>query len=342
MRTRLTGLALALLLAGTASSAGAEATPPIPITRPTAALEADLRALSRIGSGSHGSVGIAAWRLDGKGPQILVNADDLFPMASTFKVAVAAALLSKVEAGSVRLDQMIDIKLDRMVESEVLQDRFIHPGLSVSVANLLELMLTESDNTATDYITALAGGPAGVTGWIRSQGLEGIRVDSDTSQLIRRHEDAPATGTFKEAMEAALKANPDLARRDGMPYAPFDTDTRDTAQPVAMARLLERIFRGQALKPDSTATLVGIMERCRSGAKRLRGLMPADTVVAHKTGTLGGTNNDVGVITLPRGAGKVVIAVFIKASDASYAQRERAIAEIGRAVRDYFLYASVR
>ena len=214
MRTRLTGLALALLLAGTASSAGAEATPPIPITRPTAALEADLRALSRIGSGSHGSVGIAAWRLDGKGPQILVNADDLFPMASTFKVAVAAALLSKVEAGSVRLDQMIDIKLDRMVESEVLQDRFIHPGLSVSVANLLELMLTESDNTATDYITALAGGPAGVTGWIRSQGLEGIRVDSDTSQLIRRHEDAPATGTFKEAMEAALKANRPRAYED--------------------------------------------------------------------------------------------------------------------------------
>jgi len=66
--------------------------------------------------------------------------------------------------------------------------------------------------------------------------------------------------------------------------------------------------------------------------------MPADTKVAHKTGTIGGTVNDVGVITLPGDGGQVVVAVYIKASDAPYEQRERTIAEIGRSVRDYYLH----
>ena len=84
------------------------------------------------------------------------------------------------------------------------------------------------------------------------------------------------------------------------------------------------------------------MERCRTGAGRLRGLLPPDTLVAHKTGTIGGTVNDVGVMTLPQNAGQVVIAVFIKGSDASEAVREKTIAQIGRAVRDYYLFVDRR
>ena len=55
----------------------------------------------------------------------------------------------------------------------------------MSVANLLELMMTVSDNTATDVLTKLAGGPAAVTGWVRAQGVEGLRVDRDTAGIIR-------------------------------------------------------------------------------------------------------------------------------------------------------------
>jgi beta-lactamase class A len=65
--------------------------------------------------------------------------------------------------------------------------------------------------------------------------------------------------------------------------------------------------------------------------------LPAGTVVAHKTGTIGGTVNDVGVMTLPDGKRQIVIAVFIKESDKPLAERERVIAEIARSVRDYFL-----
>jgi beta-lactamase class A len=303
---------------------------------PIATLQGDVVALATTGVGAAGKVGVAAWRLDGAGPKLLVNADEAFPMASTFKVAVAGAVLQRVEEGRLGLDRMISIDLDRMVDSEILADRFIHPGLSISVYNLLELMLTQSDNTATDYMVEAAGGPAAVTAWAKAQGVVGLRVDGGTDEIIRRFFRL-GPGPFPKALAAAAASTPDLSARAERPDPSFDLDPRDTASPRAMAELLTRIFQGRALSPDKTAILIGMMTRCRTGVGRLRALMPPDTKVADKTGTIGGTVNDVGVLTLP-GGGEVVVAAFIKASDAPMAAREKAIAQIGRAVRDFYLY----
>jgi beta-lactamase class A len=70
-------------------------------------------------------------------------------------------------------------------------------------------------------------------------------------------------------------------------------------------------------------------------------MLPPGTLVRDKTGTIGGTVNDVGIITLPDGHGRIAIAVFIKKSAKSIEQRERAIAEIARSVYDYMLIESV-
>lgn len=61
--------------------------------------------------------------------------------------------------------------------------------------------------------------------------------------------------------------------------------------------------------------------------------------MAHKTGTIGKTTNDVGIVTLPRGPGHVAIAAFVKLSEKPVSDREQAIAEVARAVHDYFLFA---
>jgi len=81
------------------------------------------------------------------------------------------------------------------------------------------------------------------------------------------------------------------------------------------------------------------MEHCHTSDKRLRAWLPEKTTVADKTGTLGGSVNDVGVITLPDNKGQFVIAVFIKKSDQPFEARERVIASVGRAVYDFFLFA---
>ena len=322
-----------------AAGTGHGSAQPATVSSRAADLEADIQALSKPGVGTHGSIGVAAWRLDGKGPTALVNGQIPFPMASTFKVAVAAAVLKRVDDHELDLDRMVAIDSARMVDSEVIADRFIHPGVSLSVQNLLELMLTQSDNTATDYMVEAAGGAAAVTAWVRSQGVVDFRVDGDTAAILRRFFGLGA-GPFPDALAAQIAADPNLALKGDRPNPAFDDDPRDTSTPEAMAQLLTRIFDGRALSKESTTVITQMMSRCRTGAARLRGRMPADSTVAHKTGTIGGTVNDVGVITLPRNSGQVVVAVFIKGSDAPNDAREAAIAEVGRSVRDYYLFAT--
>lgn len=298
------------------------------------AIEAEL---ARLSAPTEGQVGIAAWRLDATDDPILVNADESFPMASTFKVAVAGAILAQVDQGQLSLVQLVSVPREMIVESRGIAQVAKHPGISLSVANLLELMLTVSDNSATDVLTRLAGGPAAVTAWVRKQGVEGLRVDRDTAGLLRDFFQLPP-GPFPDALAAAVKANPALEELGAKPNARFDEDPRDTSTPRAMAELLSRIFKGGALSAKSTALLREIMHRNTTGPRRIRGRLPEGTEVAEKTGTIGGSLNDVGVISLPDGKGRVVVAIFVKKSGKPFEVRETAIAEISRAIYDYYLF----
>src|SRR3954452_9068166 len=224
--SRVIALAGLALLAFAAPSAAA----------PPSAVNAEI---GRISQGIDGVVGVAAWRLDGRGPRVLVNADQQFPMASTFKVAVAGKILTDVDRGRLTLDQQVPVPHAMMVESEGLASAFHYGSVSVSVRDLLELMLTVSDNTAADVLTKLAGGPAPVTAWVRRQGVEGLRVDRDTSGLIRDFFHIPP-GSFPEALAAAIKADPELENKASLINPQFDADPRDTSTPRAMASLLER------------------------------------------------------------------------------------------------------
>ena len=302
---------------------------------PPAAIQSEIANISKA---IDGVVGVAAWRLDGRGEKVLANADQQYPMASTFKVPIAGTVLSQVDSGRLKLDQLVPVDPNMMVESEGLAETFRHPGVSVSVENLLELMLTVSDNTATDTLEKLVGGPAVVTQWVRSQGITGLRVDRDTAGMIRDFYGLPNGPSFPASLEAGLKANPSLEDKGDKPDSVFDNDPRDTSSPIAMGELLERIYTGKALSPSSTNLLREIQERNTTGKARIRARLPKGTIVAEKTGTIGGTVNNVGVMTLPNGAGKIIIAVFIKKSSKPVEDRELVIADIGRALYDYFLF----
>jgi beta-lactamase class A len=300
----------------------------------TSVIDTEIR---RIAASSGGEVGIVAWRLDGAGPRVFFNADQLFPMASSYKIAIAGTLLAKVDDGKLKLEEMLPVNPANYVESDVIATALIHPGVSLSVQNLLELMLTHSDNTATDMLMATVGGAEAVTAWIHGLEITGLRVDRDTAGILRDFFKLP-NGIFSEALAAARKADPKIEERGSHPNPTYDNDPRDTTTPMAMAELLTKIFSGHALSPANTKVIVAMMERCHTGDDRIRARLPGGTVVADKTGTLGGSVNDVGVITLPEGKGQVVIAVFIKKSDLPVAAREKVVADLSRALYDYFLF----
>lgn len=305
-----------------------------------AALQKLEREIERLSKVSGGVVGVTAIHLE-TGRRVSMNRSERFPMASTFKIPIAVQLLTRVDKGELKLDQMIELKQsDLHPGSGTLTDLFNKGGLALSVRNLMELMLLISDNSATDVLLRTAGGAEAVTARMRALGIEGINVNRSTAQLIADWvgipnlppEDQWTPALFQLAF-AAVKPDEQKAAAKK-----FDSDARDTSTPDGMAALLERIFRKDVLKLQTSDLLLDIMNRCRTGEARLRGLLPQGTEIAHKTGTIGASTNDVGIITLPDNAGHVAIAVFVKSSEKDVTARERAIAEIARSVHDFFLF----
>jgi beta-lactamase class A len=244
-----------------------------------------------------------------------------------------------VDRGEVRLDQMVTLESrDLHPGSGTLSTLFSKPGVALSVRNLLELMLLISDNSATDIVLRLAGGPEAVTAKMRELGVTGIRVDRSTANLIADWRGAklpPESDWSLLAFGIALASV--TPEQQSAANIRFDEDPRDTAQPRAMTDLLVQIYNKKLHKPETADLLLDIMRRCQTGEARIRGILPPDTTLAHKTGSIGGSINDVGIMTLPDGAGHVALSLFVKRGS-NTEKSERAIAQIARSIYDYFLF----
>jgi beta-lactamase class A len=297
--------------------------------------------IKRLSAMSGGTVGVGLIHLE-SGRELFVNRDVRFPMASTFKVPVAVQFLRKVERGTASLDSMVTLTpRDLHPGSGTLTALFDDPGVSLSYRNLIELMLLISDNSATDLVLKAAGGGSAVNARLAELGVSGISVDRPTIQLIADavgvRDLGPESEWSREAFAAKSRAVTAADRTAAA--AAFYRDPRDTATPEGMSRLLQKIWKREALSEANSALLLDIMLRCQTGAARIKGLLPPGTPVMHKTGSLGiGVTDDVGIITLPDGAGHLVISVFVKEATASVELQERTIAQIARAAYDYFLY----
>ena len=298
------------------------------------------REVARLAERSGGLVGVAAVHLE-TNRRVLLNGDERFPMASTYKVPIAVQLLSRVEQGEISLSDMIEVEPEDLHPGSGTLSRLLDdPGVILSVRNLLELMLLISDNSATDLSLRAAGGPDAVNARMAEIGIEGLTVNRPTSLLIADFvgiRGAPEDGRMSREEYRRLSRQVDRTERRAAAEA-FATDARDTSTPAAMAQLLQAIWNQQAVRPDHTELLLDIMRRVETGEGRIKGMLPFGTVVAHKTGTIGGTTNDVGIMYLPDDAGHVVTVVFVKESEFDVERRESAIAQISRAIYDYFLF----
>jgi len=277
-----------------------------------------------------GRVGIAVIDLQ-TGERVAVNGNERFPMASVVKLAVAAAYLSEVDAGRRTLDRRISLDEKWRVGSDGIAKLMPHPGVTLSAANLIELMMRVSDNTATDMLVADLGGTVAVQRWVDRNKLAGVRMDRTIAQLILDNLGLPmlhgktAAQTLWASDKPADELRPSISAR-------FDIDPRDTATPLGIANFLQRVDRGELLGKETRGFLIDVMSRCETGADRIPGQLPIGTRVEHKTGTLGGISNDVGIVTLSDGR-RFVIAVFTRGI-AEGPARARIIADASRAAYD--------
>jgi beta-lactamase class A len=226
-------------------------------------------------------------------------------MQSVFKLPIAIEVLRQVDGKKLDLSRVVALEAS---------DARGGPGTLIavpskkSVRELLEAMIITSDNTACDKLLALVGGPAVVDVRVRSLGIDHVTIRYTELDL---GSSGPQKGD-------------------------------NTATPAAMVTLLAKIARHEVgLSTASAALLEDLLLRVTTGQQRLKGALPPGTPVAHKTGmsdTRGGktdATNDVGLITLPNGH-RVAVAIFVHASPADLATRERTIARLARAAYDAF------
>jgi beta-lactamase class A len=299
--------------------------------------------IARIVSRSGASVGVCAIHVE-SGDRILINSDRSFPLASSYKIPIAIRLLKRVEQRQFSLDQMIEITTEDLSPgSGPIKELFTVPGVQISLRNLVEMAMRFSDNTASDIVLRIAGGAPEVTSMLRSAGINEIRVDRSTKEILC---DYSGMGDFASEQpwsllrfRARFRKITDVQRKAAIEA--FQNDPRDRGTPDALASLLVRLQNGEFLSPEYTGLLLGVMRKCRTGRGRLKGQLPTGTVVAHKTGTLEGfAVNDAGIIDLPDNRGRIAIAVLAESTEKPTAELELTIARIARSIYDAFLFAS--
>ncbi len=268
--------------------------------------------IAQLAEPSQGRIGVAAVDLV-TGRSIGVLSDQPFPMASTSKVAIAATFLDMVDSGRYKLTDQFPLMVPLPSRKFAGAVAPVRPGTYLSAIDLIDHALTRSNNQATDALLAAVGGPQAVNAWLRKSGLTGIRIDRDIATLVRD---------------------------DGAVNPITHIDTRDAATPVAMVQLLTGLYQGRWLSPESRNVLLGTMQRCVTGKRRIPALLPEGVRIAHKTGTLSNTASDIGILEAPDGRA-IAVAIYVTGQGSKPA-RDARIAEIARSLYDNYQYEAAR
>lgn len=222
--------------------------------------------------------------------------DERFAMCSTFKLLAAGATLSRVDAGKETLTRRIRFSATDLVSySPVTKERTGGDGMSV--AELCEAAVMQSDNSAANLLVASLGGPPQITAFARTLGDLVTRLD---------------------------RVEPDI--NEGQ-----EGDVRDTTTPQAMALNLQSLTLGKALSSASRDQLIAWLVGNKTGDTRIRAGLPTGWRVGDKTGTgENGTANDVAVIW-PQQRVPVIITVYLTQAKVPSEKRNATIAAAARA-----------
>jgi beta-lactamase class A len=291
-------------------AAGAQASQPASRAADVATLE---KTVAMLAQESRGQLGVGIELLE-TGERVVVGTQR-HPMQSVYKLPIAMAVLDLVDRGTLRLDQMIDIPTSMYVTpGQVSPIRDTYPnGARLELREILRLNTAVSDGTACDVLLDLLGGPEKATAYIRRIGV--TEMVAATTEL-------------------------EIGKDRRAQYRSWST-------PVGALTLLRAVHERRVLSDTSRALLMRYLTETTTGPKRLRGDLPAGTVVAHKTGSSGTNNgvtaatNDIGIVTLPNGQ-HLGIAVFLTDSRADDATRDRVIARVARTAWETWVAPTVR
>jgi len=279
-----------------------------PVAAPLQRLEASLLRITR---SANATWGIYVKCLE-TGEEIAIDADRPMDTMSTIKIPLMAEAFEQIKAGRFRLaDKYTLTKEDVLPGTGILQR--LDPGAVITVKDLITLMIIVSDNTATDVLYRMVGGPEAVTRRMEGLGLKSTRAN------------ATARAWFD-----ALRAEPNRDEFHRQAKHPYGLST-----PREMGLLLERMERGSLVDEESSKLMLQILRGQLYRTRIPRFL--AGWIVPHKTGDfLPYIADDVGV--LESSERKVVLSVFTANHFGSGEALEEAIGRVAEQVAAYFSY----
>ena len=248
---------------------------------------------------------------DDKKDTLSFSGERHFPLQSVFKFHIALAVLSEIDKGKFSLDQKIEIKKKDLLSDlySPIRDKFPN-GTTLSIAEILKYTVSQSDNVGCDILLRLIGGPQMVEKYFESNHFKdiSIKINEETQQ------------------------------------ANWELQFKNWTTPKAANEVLQSFYnnKNKLLSKKSHTFIWEVMKATETGKKRLKGQLPENTIVAHKTGT-SGTNkdgltsavNDIGVVFLPNGH-HYFISIFVTNSTENADTNEKIIADISKATWDYF------
>jgi beta-lactamase class A len=246
------------------------------------------------------------------GEEIAVDADRQMETMSTIKIPLMIEVFEQIKAGKFKLtDKYTFVETDTQPGTGTIQR--LDYGATMTVKDLITMMIIVSDNTATEVLYRMVGGPDAVNARMQTMGLKTTRAMNVPSKWFPALRSAPTTEQFY---------------RDGK--FPFGYST-----PREMGRLLEMMERGTLVDKPSSDLMLRIM-RGQLYRTRIPRYVTGYTI-PHKTGDfLPYVGDDVGMLEAP---GKtIILSVFTGNHFGSGEMLENAIGLVARDIADYFSY----
>ncbi|MFB9077934.1 class A beta-lactamase, subclass A2 [Flavobacterium procerum] len=269
----------------------------------------DLRKeLNQIIGTKNATIGISIKSIEDK-DTLSINGHLKMPMMSVFKFHIALAVLHKVDEGKLNLTQEIFIKKKDLKEDTWSPMKVDYPegNVNLTLDKILRYTVSHSDNNGCDILINLVGGTKYIQKFINDQSIK----------------------------DFVIKMNEDQMRTWKNLYV-------NTTTPLATTELLEKFFKGEVLKEETTKYLYQIMVETSRGLTWMKAGLPENTELAHRTG-ISGTNdnnlrvamNDIGIVKFPNGK-HFILSVYLKEITETKENTEKIIADIAKATWNYF------
>ena len=229
-----------------------------------------------------------------------------------FKVFVLCELFRREKEGSFSFDDKhILLESEKSIGSGVLESA--EAGTVFSMMDYAMLMMTISDNTASDYLFSVAGPENIRKNIIEPLELTGTKIDFNCAQLLTSYYDVTI-----EEYRRVLREDGRWYRRNH-PYFLCEPEKNDQTSPRDMVKLLSRMYEGKLLDGDSDRRMLDIMRQCKTNA-RIPAKLPEGVAVAHKTGSIDHLANDCGIVYT--GNGDYVLTLFYNGNRGSVEEYE--------------------